>query len=56
MRRSLILLCEVHFALLYLLQVDLISNALERKSSLILETMSELGMHVFSSFNLIYKT
>lgn len=44
MRRSLILLCEVHFALLYLLQVDLISNALERKSSLILETMSELGL------------
>ncbi|XVF21838.1 hypothetical protein REPUB_Repub12eG0124200 [Reevesia pubescens] len=43
-RQSLILLCEAHFALLYLLQIDLISNALEQKGSLILEIMSQLGL------------
>ncbi|MBA0617615.1 hypothetical protein Godav_027042 [Gossypium davidsonii] len=44
MRRSLILLCEAHFALLYLLQIDLISNALEQKCSSIFEIMSQLGV------------
>ncbi|KAE8676455.1 hypothetical protein F3Y22_tig00111594pilonHSYRG00006 [Hibiscus syriacus] len=43
-RQSLILLCEAHFALLYLLQIDLISNALEQKGSIILEIMSQLGL------------
>ncbi|XVE77731.1 hypothetical protein DITRI_Ditri13aG0086100 [Diplodiscus trichospermus] len=43
-RQSLILLCEGHFALLYLLQIDLISNFLEQKGSLILEIMSQLGL------------
>ncbi|KAK3193919.1 hypothetical protein Dsin_025229 [Dipteronia sinensis] len=43
-RQSLILLCEVHFALLYLLQIDLISNALERKSSLSMEILLQLGL------------
>ncbi|XP_012490496.2 piezo-type mechanosensitive ion channel homolog isoform X1 [Gossypium raimondii] len=43
-RRSLILLCEAHFALLYLLQIDLISNALEQKCSSIFEIMSQLGV------------
>ena len=47
MRQSLILLCEAHFALLYLLQIDLISNALEQKGSLILEIMSQLGIRLF---------
>ncbi|XWS31628.1 hypothetical protein CRYUN_Cryun23aG0092700 [Craigia yunnanensis] len=43
-RQSLILLCEAHFALLYLLQIDLISNTLEKKGALILEIMSQLGL------------
>ncbi|GMI85789.1 PIEZO1 [Hibiscus trionum] len=43
-RQSLILLCEAHFALLYLLQIDLISNALEQKGSIILEITSQLGL------------
>ncbi|XVE73201.1 hypothetical protein DITRI_Ditri11bG0098300 [Diplodiscus trichospermus] len=43
-RQSLILLCEAHFALLYLLQIDLISNALGQKGSLIFEIMSQLGL------------
>ncbi|XP_021907033.1 piezo-type mechanosensitive ion channel homolog isoform X2 [Carica papaya] len=33
-RQSLILLCEAHFALLYILQIDLISNTLRREKSL----------------------
>ncbi|XP_022758147.1 piezo-type mechanosensitive ion channel homolog isoform X11 [Durio zibethinus] len=43
-RQSLILLCEAHFASLYLLQIDVISNALEQKGSLILEIISQLGL------------
>ncbi|KAK2649248.1 hypothetical protein Ddye_016737 [Dipteronia dyeriana] len=43
-RKSLILLCEVHFALLYILQIDLISNALERKSSLGIEILLQLAI------------
>ncbi|KAB2071038.1 hypothetical protein ES319_A08G195800v1 [Gossypium barbadense] len=48
-RQSLILLCEAHFALLYLLQIDLISNALEQKGSIVLEIMSQLGLHKHNS-------
>lgn len=44
-RQFLILLCEAHFALLYLLQIELISNALEQKGSLSLEIILQLGMH-----------
>ncbi|XP_021280441.1 piezo-type mechanosensitive ion channel homolog isoform X2 [Herrania umbratica] len=43
-RQSLILLCEAHFALLYLLQIELISNALEQKGSLSLEIILQLGL------------
>ncbi|XP_048637006.1 piezo-type mechanosensitive ion channel homolog [Brassica napus] len=32
-RKSLILLCEVHFALLYILEIDLMSNSLKRQGS-----------------------
>lgn len=42
-RKSLILLCEVHFALLYVLQIDLISNALEQKDSLSIHILMQLG-------------
>ncbi|MBA0827009.1 hypothetical protein Goarm_011818, partial [Gossypium armourianum] len=48
-RQSLILLCEAHFALLYLLQIDLISNALEQKGSIVLEIMLQLGLHKHNS-------
>ncbi|KAH9786048.1 Piezo-type mechanosensitive ion channel-like [Citrus sinensis] len=43
-RESLILLCEAHFALLYLLRIDLISNALRQKDSLSMEILSQLGL------------
>ncbi|PPR83382.1 hypothetical protein GOBAR_AA37324 [Gossypium barbadense] len=56
-RQSLILLCEAHFALLYLLQIDLISNALEQKGSIVLEIMSQLvhnhGFEMLFSFSAI---
>ncbi|XP_042475858.1 piezo-type mechanosensitive ion channel homolog isoform X1 [Macadamia integrifolia] len=43
-RQSLILLCEAHFALLYILQLNLISNALEQKGSFTMEVLSQLGL------------
>ena len=43
-RQCLILLCEAHFALLYILQFNLISNTLEQKGSLSKEVLSQLGM------------
>ncbi|KAK8711565.1 hypothetical protein V6N13_146843 [Hibiscus sabdariffa] len=51
--RSLILLCEAHFALLYLLQIVLISDALEQKGSLSLELISHLGLLNQSSWNFL---
>jgi hypothetical protein len=45
-RQSMILLCEAHFALLYILQIDLISNSLEQKGSLSMEVLSQLGKHI----------
>lgn len=44
MRQSLLLLCEAHFAVLYILQLDLFSKLLERKGSLSLEILSQLGL------------
>lgn len=43
-RKSLILLCEIHFALLYILRLNIISNALERKGSLAKEILTQLGL------------
>ncbi|XP_020526921.1 piezo-type mechanosensitive ion channel homolog isoform X2 [Amborella trichopoda] len=43
-RQILILLCEAHFALLYILQLNLISRALEHKGSLIMTFLSQLGL------------
>ncbi|XP_077232288.1 piezo-type mechanosensitive ion channel component isoform X2 [Tasmannia lanceolata] len=43
-RQSLILLCEAHFALLYIFQLNLISKALAHKGSLITEILSQLGL------------
>lgn len=44
MRQSLILLCEAHFAILYILQLNLVSKKLERKGSISLEVLSQLGL------------
>ncbi|XP_062086347.1 piezo-type mechanosensitive ion channel homolog isoform X1 [Humulus lupulus] len=43
-RQCLILLCEAHFALLYILQINLISSTLEQKGSLSREVLSQLGL------------
>ncbi|RVX20452.1 Piezo-type mechanosensitive ion channel-like [Vitis vinifera] len=42
--QSLILLCEVHFALLYILQLNLISRTLEEKGSISMEILSQIGL------------
>ncbi|XP_020972104.1 piezo-type mechanosensitive ion channel homolog isoform X2 [Arachis ipaensis] len=44
LRQALILLCEIHFALLYALQINLISNALEKKGSVSMEVVMQLGL------------
>lgn len=43
-RHTLLLLCELHFALLYSLQITLISQALEKSGSRSLEILSQLGL------------
>jgi len=47
MRQALILLCEIHFSLLYVLQINLISTALEKKGSLSMEIVMQLGINGF---------
>ena len=54
MRQSLILLNEIHFALLYLLQINLISNVLDREGSLCREILLQLGNVCFRSRILCY--
>ncbi|XP_058084087.1 piezo-type mechanosensitive ion channel homolog isoform X2 [Magnolia sinica] len=44
MRQFLVLLCEAHFAILYILKLNLISKTLEKKGSLIKEILSQLGL------------
>ncbi|KAH6808426.1 piezo-type mechanosensitive ion channel component [Perilla frutescens var. frutescens] len=44
MRKCLILLCEAHFAALYVLQLSLVSRILEQKGSISMEVLSELGL------------
>ncbi|PIN26072.1 hypothetical protein CDL12_01177 [Handroanthus impetiginosus] len=44
MRQSLILLCEAHFAILYILQLNLVSRKLEQTGSITLEVLSQLGL------------
>ncbi|XP_050223428.1 piezo-type mechanosensitive ion channel homolog isoform X2 [Mercurialis annua] len=48
-RQSLIVLCEVHFALLYILKLNLISKALEKQSSFSMDILSQLGFLDHSS-------
>ncbi|KAK1294370.1 hypothetical protein QJS10_CPA16g01436 [Acorus calamus] len=43
-RQALILFCEAHFTILYILQLNIISNTLEHGSSLIMEILSQLGL------------
>ncbi|CAI9107931.1 OLC1v1007416C3 [Oldenlandia corymbosa var. corymbosa] len=43
-RQSLILLCEAHFAVLYILQLNLVSKTLEQKGSLSMGILSQLGL------------
>ncbi|KAL2323587.1 hypothetical protein Fmac_027966 [Flemingia macrophylla] len=43
-RQALILLCEIHFSLLYVLQINLISAALEKKGSVSMEVVMQLGL------------
>uniref|UniRef100_A0A2P2M0W9 Piezo-type mechanosensitive ion channel homolog isoform X2 n=1 Tax=Rhizophora mucronata TaxID=61149 RepID=A0A2P2M0W9_RHIMU len=43
-RQFLILLCEVHFALLYILEIDFIANALEQNGSLSMKILVQLGL------------
>ncbi|KAK9733565.1 hypothetical protein RND81_04G075400 [Saponaria officinalis] len=44
MRKALILLCEAHFALSYIFQINVISEYLERQGSLTLEILTQLGL------------
>ncbi|KAJ4842906.1 hypothetical protein Tsubulata_023830 [Turnera subulata] len=44
MWKSLILLCEAHFALLYILQIDFISYSLESEGSLTMQILQQLGL------------
>ncbi|XP_047959723.1 piezo-type mechanosensitive ion channel homolog isoform X1 [Salvia hispanica] len=44
MRQCLILLCEAHFAALYILQLSLVSRKLEQKGSISLKVLQELGL------------
>ncbi|KAL0720141.1 hypothetical protein Bca4012_034740 [Brassica carinata] len=43
-RKSLILLCEVHFALLYILEIDLVSNSFKQQGSVSREILFQLGL------------
>ncbi|KAL8548446.1 hypothetical protein ACS0TY_007665 [Phlomoides rotata] len=44
MRQSVILMCEAHFAILYILQLNLVSRKLEQKGSISFEVLSQLGL------------
>jgi piezo-type mechanosensitive ion channel component 1/2 len=47
-RQTLILFCEVHFSILYILQLDLISKALENCGPIATEVLSQLGWYLLS--------
>ncbi|XP_027349564.1 piezo-type mechanosensitive ion channel homolog [Abrus precatorius] len=50
LRQAIILLCEAHFALQFILRLDLISNALHQKGSYAFKILSQLGLlnHIHS--------
>lgn len=47
MRQALILFCEAHFSILYILQLNLVTKILGHGGSLTMEILSQLGMHFF---------
>lgn len=50
--RSLILLCEAHFALLYILRLNLVSKLLNQEGSVAAEMLGQLGKdQVLNSFH-----
>lgn len=53
MRQSLILLCEAHFAILYILQLNLVSTKLENEGYISKEVVKQLGIG-FIDFNLMF--
>ncbi|GJZ27834.1 piezo-type mechanosensitive ion channel [Tanacetum coccineum] len=48
-RQTLLLLCEIHFAFLYSLQITPVSQALEKSGSMSLEILSQLGFYEHNS-------
>ncbi|XP_072996398.1 piezo-type mechanosensitive ion channel homolog isoform X2 [Typha latifolia] len=49
LRQILILFCEVHFSVLYVLQLDLISNAVKHSGPLTTEILSQLGLPIHAT-------
>ncbi|XP_051132241.1 piezo-type mechanosensitive ion channel homolog isoform X2 [Andrographis paniculata] len=49
MRQALVLLCESHFAILYILQLNLVSRKLEQKDSMSAAVLSQLGLLEYDS-------
>ncbi|XP_074563118.1 piezo-type mechanosensitive ion channel homolog isoform X1 [Curcuma longa] len=50
LRQALVIFCEAHFALSYILQLDLISKALERSGSLTHLILSQLGLQQHAGY------
>ncbi|XP_042395916.1 piezo-type mechanosensitive ion channel homolog isoform X1 [Zingiber officinale] len=50
LRQALVIFCEAHFAVSYILQLDLISKALERSSSLTHLILSQLGLQQHAGY------
>ncbi|XP_028770789.1 piezo-type mechanosensitive ion channel homolog isoform X2 [Neltuma alba] len=44
LRQAMILLCETHFAIQYILRLDLISKTLEHRGSMSMQILSQLGL------------
>ncbi|XP_074356993.1 piezo-type mechanosensitive ion channel homolog [Apium graveolens] len=49
-RQSLIVFCEVHFSLLYILDMNLISKVVEQRTGVAVEILSQLGLLQHTSF------
>ncbi|KAJ4772325.1 piezo-type mechanosensitive ion channel component [Rhynchospora pubera] len=49
LRQTLILFCEVHFSILYILQLDLVSKALENWGPVATEVLSQLGLSTYAT-------
>ncbi|KAI4369413.1 hypothetical protein MLD38_017853 [Melastoma candidum] len=51
--KTLILLCEVHFMLLYILQLDMISHFLNQEDSLSGEILRQLGLNIYDNWDFL---